>query len=126
MKKFTLILQIITACFLLIQTSSIAQEQETDSNIVVGLKHFGDTAMLRDSSAVTVLAKFTVEANGKISSIEILKNNCKTCDDKVKKAINDEVINIIRRNPIVPRKDNKGKAKKTVYTQPFIFKLEEE
>ncbi len=105
---------------------SLGQQQDTDSNEVITLKPFGDTAILRDSAAFTVTAKFTVEANGKISNIEILKNNCKTCNDKEKKEINDEVMNIIKRNPISPRKDSKGKPRKTTYVQPLIFKLEEE
>lgn len=110
---------------LFLNSSGFAQEQ-TDTTEVVHLKHFGDTAMLRDSNTITIHAKFTVEANGRVSSIDILKNNCKSCNDKEKKEINDVVMDIIRKNPIAPRKDSKGKPKKTVYLQPFIFILEEE
>jgi len=121
MKKRLLIM----VSIILLNSAGFAQEQ-TDTTEVVHLKHFGDTALLKDSSAVTVDAKFTVEANGRISSIDILKNNCKTCDDKEKKEINDVVMNIIRKNPITPRRDSKGNPKKTIYIQPFLFKLEEE
>ena len=110
---------------LLLNSSSFAQAQ-TDTTEVVHLKHFGDTALLRDSSAVTVDAKFTVDANGRISNIEILKNNCKGCNDNEKKEINDVVMSIIRKNPIAPRKDSKGNPKRTIYIQPFLFKLDEE
>jgi len=110
----------------LLSFDSAGQQQEADSNEVVNLKPFGDTAMLRDSATFTVVAKFIVEANGKISKIDILKNNCKTCSDKEKKEINEEVINIIKKYPIAPAKDSKGKPRKTTYVQPLIFKLEEE
>ena len=117
---FSVILSIV-----LLNFSSFAQGQ-TDTTEVVQLKHFGDTAMLRDSSTITIQAKFIVEANGKISSIDILRNSCKACSDKDKKEINDVVMDIIRKNPIAPRKDSKGNPKKTIYIQPFLFKLEEE
>ena len=119
-KRFLIMVSII-----LFNSSSFAQEQ-TDTTEVVHLKHFGDTTLLRDSSAVTVDAKFTVEANGRISRIDILKNNCKGCNDNEKKEINDVVMNIIRKNPIAPRRDSKGNPKKTIYIQPFLFKLEED
>ena|ERR1700741_5438263 len=108
-----------------LNSSSFAQER-MDTTEVVHLKHFGDTAQLKDSSTVTVQAKFIVEANGRISSIDILKNNCRNCNDQEKKDINDIVMNIIRKNPIAPRKDSKGNPKRTIYIQPFLFKLEEE
>lgn len=115
----------IIVSILLLNFPGFAQEP-TDTVEIVQLKHFGDTALLRDSAAVTVHARFTVEASGRIGNIDILKNNCKTCNDKEKKEINDVVIDIIRKNPVPPRKDSKGKPKKTIYLQPFIFKLEEE
>jgi|GEM_PF-3673046 len=116
---------LIIVSILFLNISSFSQGQ-TDTTEVVNLKHFGDTSLLRDSTSITVQAKFTVEANGRISYIDILKNSCKTCDYKVKKEINDVVMDIIRKNPIAPRKDSKGKPKRTIYIQPFIFKLEEE
>jgi len=98
--------------------------QEADS--VVNLRLIGDSALLKDTAAFTVVAKFTVGANGKVGNIDILKNNCRSCSDKEKKEINEEVVNIIRKYPIAPRKDRNGKPRPTTYIQPIIFKLEEE
>ena len=115
---------LLTALFISFSLISIAQEQGTDTT--VNLKPLGDTTLLRDTTNFDVVVKFTVEANGKIRNIEILKNNCRDCEDKQKKQINEEVMNIVRKNPIAPRKDKNGKARTTTYIQPIIFVIEEQ
>ena len=109
---------------LLFSTSSFGQNK-SDTTERFQLESYGDSDLINDSAVATVHAKFTVEANGKVSNIVILKNICVTCTKKEKKETNNLVKELILKNPIPPRKDSRGNPKRTTYVQPFIFRLRE-
>ena len=109
---------------LLVSSSSFAQKK-SDTTEIIQLESRGDPELVDDSAFMTVHAKYTVEPNGKVSKIVIVKNFCPTCNKKQRKGGNTEARDLIRKNPAAPRKDSSGKPKRTIYVQSFVSRLTE-
>jgi len=90
------------------------------------LRLSGQTKIKDDSTVVNVKASFVIDKNGEVTKIKIVESDCRNCDKKTLKQVEQEVVRVIKATPgLGPPKNSLARPTNQKYILPLKIILKD-